>query len=51
VTAISPVALLVRNSAPGETVVGTLKEDWFAQSKEDQELKSAINDLLKGSTK
>jgi hypothetical protein len=51
VTAISPIALLVRNSAPGETVVGTLKEDWFAQSREDQELKSAIKNLLKGNTK
>jgi hypothetical protein len=50
-TAISPVALVVRNSAPGETVVGTLKEDWFTQSSEDQELKSAINDLLNGNSK
>jgi hypothetical protein len=49
-TAISPIALVVRNSAPGETVVGSLKEDWFAQSSEDKELKTAINELLKGNS-
>lgn len=49
VTAISPVALVVRNSVPGETVVGTLKEDWLTQSSEDQELKRAMDELLKGS--
>jgi hypothetical protein len=51
VTAISPVALVVRNSVPGETVVGTLKEDWLTQSSEDQELKRAVDELLKGSSK
>ena len=50
VTAISPVALVVRNSVPGETVVGTLKEDWLTQSSEDQELKRAMDELLKGSS-
>ena len=50
VTAISPVALVVRNSVPGETVVGTLKEDWLTQSSEDQELKRAVDELLKGSS-
>jgi hypothetical protein len=50
VTAISPVALVVRNSVPGETVVGTLKEDWLNQSSEDQELKRAVDELLKGSS-
>ena len=50
VTAISPVALVVRNSAPGNTVVGTLKEDWLTQSSDDQELKRAVNELLRGSS-
>jgi hypothetical protein len=50
VTAISPVVLVVRNSVPGETVVGTLKEDWLTQSSEDQELKRAVDELLKGSS-
>lgn len=50
VTAISPVALVVRNSAPGNTVVGTLKEDWLIQSSDDQELKRAVNELLRGSS-
>jgi hypothetical protein len=50
VTAISPVALVVRNSEPGETVVGTLKEDWLIQANEDQELKRAVSELLKGSS-
>jgi N-6 DNA Methylase len=50
VTAISPVALVVRNSAPGTTVVGTLKEDWLTQSSDDQELKRAVNELLRGSS-
>ena len=49
-TAISPVALVVRNSAPGKTVVGTLREDWLTQSSEDQELKRAVNELLRGSS-
>jgi len=50
VTAISPVALVVRNSAPGNTVVGTLKEDWLTQSSEDQELNLAVNEILRGSS-
>jgi hypothetical protein len=50
VTAISPVALVVRNSVPGQTVVGTLKEDWLTQSSDDQELKRAVDELLKGSS-
>jgi hypothetical protein len=50
VTAISPVALVVRNSAPGKTVVGTLKEDWLTQSSDDQELKRAVDELLRGSS-
>jgi hypothetical protein len=50
VTAISPVVLVVRNSAPGTTVVGTLKEDWLTQSSDDQELKRAVNELLRGSS-
>jgi type I restriction-modification system DNA methylase subunit len=49
-TAISPVALVVRNSAPGKTVVGTLREDWLTQSSDDQELKRAVNELLRGSS-
>jgi len=50
VTAISPVALVVRNSAPGKTVVGTLKEDWLTQSSDGQELKRAVDELLRGSS-
>jgi hypothetical protein len=46
-TAISPIALLVRNSIPGETVVGSLKEDWLEQSSKNQELVQAVNKLLK----
>jgi hypothetical protein len=30
--------------------VGTLKEDWLTQSSDDQELKSAVNELLRGSS-
>ena len=50
VTAISPVVLVVRNSAPGKTVVGTLKEDWLTQSSDEQELKRAVDELLRGSS-
>jgi hypothetical protein len=50
ITAISPVALVVRNSVPGKTVVGTLKEDWLTQSGDDHELKRAVSELLRGSS-
>jgi 16S rRNA G966 N2-methylase RsmD len=48
VTSVSPVVLVVQNSSPGETVVGSLKEDWLIQSSDDQELISAVNKLMRG---
>lgn len=37
-TAISPVSLVVRNASPGETIVGTLGDDWSLQAEPGGEL-------------
>jgi hypothetical protein len=46
-TGIKPVALIIRNSAPGETIVGTLGEDWLEQSQPQGELFQQIQASLK----
>jgi hypothetical protein len=48
ITALSPVALIIRNSKPGESIVGTLKDDWFSQSEEEGELAQNIKKVLVG---
>jgi type I restriction-modification system DNA methylase subunit len=47
VTAIKPVVIVIRNSAPGETIVGTLGEDWLEQSQPQGELYQQIQSSLK----
>lgn len=37
-TAISPLALVFRNATPGETIVGTLGDDWSLQAEPEGEL-------------
>ena len=46
-TGIKPVALIIRNSTPGETIVGTLGEDWLEQSQPEGELFQQIQTSLK----
>jgi len=46
-TGIKPVALIIRNSAPGETIVGTMGEDWLEQSQPQGELFQQIQASLK----
>ena len=46
-TAIKPVVIIIRNSAPGETIVGTLGEDWLEQSQPQGELYQQIQLSLK----
>lgn len=45
-TGIKPVALVIRNSAPDETIVGTLGEDWLEQSQPHGELFQQIQASL-----
>lgn len=37
-TSISPLALVIRNATPDETIVGTLGDDWSLQAQPDGEL-------------
>ena len=46
-TGIKPVALIIRNSTPGETIVGTLGEDWLEQSQPEGELFQQIQTSLR----
>jgi hypothetical protein len=46
-TGIKPVVLIFRNSAPGETIVGTMGEDWLEQSQPQGELFQQIQASLK----
>lgn len=46
-TAIKPIVLIIRNTAPGETIVGTLGDDWLVQSTPNSELSQAIGSALK----
>lgn len=45
-TGIKPVVLIIRNSTPGETIVGTMGEDWLTQSQPDGELYQQIQASL-----
>ena len=46
-TRIKPVVLVIRNSAPGETIVGTMGDDWLEQSQPQGELFQQIQASLK----
>lgn len=46
ITGIPLVALVLRNSVPGETIVGTLGDDWLSQSEPGGELFQLLDSAL-----
>jgi len=46
ITSIPPIALVLKNSAPGETIVGTLGDDWLSQSEPGGELFQLLDSAL-----